>query len=317
MVEFIKKSDESIQVKKEAENCPKLLEKSERVNSDKKSKKSLAIWAILGFILLLIIVGALSGGDEKTRPESTQSQKERQRIFKYVDNPNGLRLRSGPSLSAEILEVLEDKTRVEVLKQQNDWSEVKVGEKQGWVASNYLTTEQQKVTEEKRKKSSIYSINQEVKVGKTIWKLIKTRDRGSILTASESYYWWEDAHSGWYKNLHDKTTNGKFIEVWLDWVNFDEITDEILGDSGLKLKPNRPVVTLIDSKNRKYNPLPDEEILLWAPTETIAEEKLGIPFPLRTFLFFYEIPQNTEGLKIKVRDETTYSNREALIDLGL
>jgi len=109
-----------------------------------KKKTSIVTWIVLGFIVVVVLIGITANNEENktTKPETVQPQQQVSGIIKFVNSPNGLRLRAKPSLSAEILEVLEDKTRVEVLKQQNDWSEVKVGEKQGWVASRYLSEEE-------------------------------------------------------------------------------------------------------------------------------------------------------------------------------
>ena len=71
----------------------------------------------------------------------------------------------------------------------------------------------QDVSQEKTQpKQQVYSVNQEVKVGKSIWKLVLVKDKGSILKASESY----EPRAPYYRTPYDKITDGKFIEIFLE-----------------------------------------------------------------------------------------------------
>ena len=113
-----------------------------------KKKTSIITWFVLGFIIMIVLVGITANDEENdktTKSGAVQLQQQVSKIVKFVNSLNGLKLRTQPSLSADVLEVLKDKAEVEVLKEQKDWSEVRAGEKQGWVASKYLITSHEKM----------------------------------------------------------------------------------------------------------------------------------------------------------------------------
>lgn len=62
--------------------------------------------------------------------------------IRYVNSENGLRLRTEPSIEAEILEILPFAQKVKVLKRKRgedeNWSKVKVNGIKGYVHSDYL-----------------------------------------------------------------------------------------------------------------------------------------------------------------------------------
>ncbi len=79
---------------------------------------------------------------------------------------------------------------------------------------------------------AIFSVNQNVELGKARWILLSAVEKGSILKSSES------------KNpmfTEDKNTTGKFIEVTIEIENIGNETETFIAD---------PV--LVDSKEREY-----------------------------------------------------------------
>ena len=60
------------------------------------------------------------------------------------------------------------------------------------------------------KVTTVYSINQDVRVCEVRWKLIDVKDHGNILKGSESQY------PEWHEDI---TTSGKFIEITLEAEN--------------------------------------------------------------------------------------------------
>lgn len=142
---------------------------------------------------------------------------------------------------------------------------------------------------------TIYSINQNVAVGKAIWKLLAVEDKGSILKGAESKYpSWEE----------DKTTAGKFIEITLEVENVGEITESYISD------PN-----LVDDKNREFKPatgvgawIPEGKELIFADLQ---------PNIVKEFVLIYEVSKDATGLKVKVDDISLGSPKSALIGLGL
>ena len=118
----------------------------------------------------MIVAGIIGSGDEDkaiTPTNVSQSQQETSKTIKFVDNSNGLRLRDEPSLSAEILEVLKDKTKVEVLAKKDEWTQVKAGSNQGWVASKYLA-EQKTQAKKNIQTTDNIAVNQIKKVFKNL-----------------------------------------------------------------------------------------------------------------------------------------------------
>jgi len=162
MIKLTYRSDESFgaaRKEKEVRSSSKPPEELERTNLEKRNNRSLTIWIVLGLILLLMIIGSLSEENNKTtKSEVIRSQQQVSGTIKFVNSPNGLRLRAHPSLSAEVLSVLKDKTKVEVLREQKEWSEVKVKKGTGWVASRYLSQKEEVVYKDTRVKSQIENI---------------------------------------------------------------------------------------------------------------------------------------------------------------
>ena len=142
---------------------------------------------------------------------------------------------------------------------------------------------------------TVYSINQDVRVGDIGWKLIDVKDYGNILKGSKSKY------PDWYE---DKITTGKFIGITLEVENL-----------GTEVK-SMTSYEIIDDRGRKFRPASD--VLAWIP-----EEKELILFPTlnpnitKQFTEIYEVSADATGLKIKVGDLTLLSPKEALISLGL
>jgi len=63
----------------------------------------------------------------------------------HVINVSGANIRAEPSIAAKRITVLPIETRVKVLKTQNDWSQISVNGKTGWVASRLLVLRDQAV----------------------------------------------------------------------------------------------------------------------------------------------------------------------------
>jgi hypothetical protein len=63
----------------------------------------------------------------------------------HVINVAGANVRAEPSIAAKRIAVLPIETRVEVLKTQNDWSQISVNGTTGWVATRLLVLKDQAV----------------------------------------------------------------------------------------------------------------------------------------------------------------------------
>lgn len=144
------------------------------------------------------------------------------------------------------------------------------------------------------KAPTIYSINQDVEVGKARWKLLTVKDKGNILKGVESKY---------PTFQEDKTTTGKFIEITLEVENTGTITESFW------VPPN-----LVDEKGREFKPA--SEVYPWLPEEQIGFKELH-PGVTQQFVWIYEVPTDAIGLKVKVKDIATPAKGEALISLGL
>lgn len=59
--------------------------------------------------------------------------------FSHKVTVDGLRLRSGPSTSFDIIATLSQGEELDVLGKQEGWAKVKVGDLEGWVCADYLT----------------------------------------------------------------------------------------------------------------------------------------------------------------------------------
>lgn len=72
--------------------------------------------------------------------EMTASQSEKSAGVKAVntDNGNGANLRTGPGITFPKIIGLADGSEVVMLKEENGWSNVKAGDREGWVKSEYL-----------------------------------------------------------------------------------------------------------------------------------------------------------------------------------
>jgi hypothetical protein len=75
----------------------------------------------------------------------------------YVDSPDGLQVRNSPSINGEIIFLLQNKSRVEILRINNErvningilgnWVLIKTNEIQGWVFSGYLVHDIDNITD--------------------------------------------------------------------------------------------------------------------------------------------------------------------------
>jgi hypothetical protein len=91
---------------------------------------------IIGSIFFLIIIASV------VYAQSTLS------TIRYVDSPDGLRVRNSPSINGERISLLQNKSRVEILRINDEktnidgisgnWVLIKTNEIQGWVFSGYL-----------------------------------------------------------------------------------------------------------------------------------------------------------------------------------
>lgn len=145
------------------------------------------------------------------------------------------------------------------------------------------------------KTPTVYSINQDVRVGDVRWRLVDVKDKGNILRASESKY---------PTFAEDKTTTGKFIEVTIEVEN---LSTEMKSVSNLKL---------VDDKNREF--IHASDISEWIPEdkELFLLSNLNPNMP-QQFTDMYEIPADATGLKVKVGDLSLWGTKEALISLEL
>ncbi len=58
----------------------------------------------------------------------------------YVDDIRRITFRTGPGIAHKVIDSLESGTKVEVIKQEGGWSQVRLAEgKVGWILSRYLT----------------------------------------------------------------------------------------------------------------------------------------------------------------------------------
>jgi len=141
---------------------------------------------------------------------------------------------------------------------------------------------------------AIYSVNQNVELGKARWILLSAVDKGSVLKSSES----------WAPRItEDKNTTGKFIEVILEIENIGNETETFIAD---------PI--LIDSKEREYKPA--SRVHMWVPDEyetTIPELHPGVP---KKCMLIYEVAKDATDLKLKVHDISFGGSARALISLG-
>ena len=143
--------------------------------------------------------------------------------------------------------------------------------------------------------STIYSINQDVKVSDVRWKLIDVKNRGSVLKASESQY---------PTITKDKTTAGKFIEITMEVEN---LGTEMKSVSNLHI---------VDNKNREFIPASDTSEWIPEEKEMFLLSNLNPNMP-QQFTDIYEIPADATDLKVKVGDLSLWGDKESLISLGI
>jgi hypothetical protein len=141
---------------------------------------------------------------------------------------------------------------------------------------------------------TVYSINQDVRVGDVRWKLLDVKDRSSILRATKSRY---------PTFTKDKITTGKFIEITMEVEN---LGTEMKTVSNLEL---------VDNKGREFTHASD--VSEWIPEgkELFLLSNLNPNMP-QQFVDIYEVPTDATGLKIKVGDLSLWGTDEALISLG-
>jgi peptidoglycan endopeptidase LytE len=79
-------------------------------------------------------------GQKLVIPSSNDGSSQPNKLAKVL--PNNLNYREGPSLTSKIISVLHKDTIVEVIEQGETWSKVKVGETTGYLATDYILTNQ-------------------------------------------------------------------------------------------------------------------------------------------------------------------------------
>ena len=140
----------------------------------------------------------------------------------------------------------------------------------------------------------VYSVDQDVIVGKGRWKVLSATDKGSVLLGSESEYPTITA---------DKTTTGKFIKVSFELENMGTITETWV-----------PSPTVVDSKGREFKS--GDGVWSWIPDEksfTLTSIHPGVPMQ---FIEIYEVSKDSSALKLKVEDISFGGSATALISLG-
>ena len=143
--------------------------------------------------------------------------------------------------------------------------------------------------------AQVYTVNQDVRVGDVRWKLLSARDRGSVLKASESRY---------ATIASDKTTPGHYVEIAMEVENL-----------GTDMKTVTDV-KLVDSKSREFTSSSDTSE--WVPEgkDLFILSNLNPNVP-QQFMAIYEVPADASGLKVEVGDLGLFSNKKAMINLGI
>jgi hypothetical protein len=140
----------------------------------------------------------------------------------------------------------------------------------------------------------VHPINEEVKVGDWKWKIIKVRNRGSILRGSESNY------PEWTK---DKITEGKFIEV--------EMLIQNMGKNTLSYH----YPSLYDEKKREYKTA-SGETYDWIPREKWCWGKdLRPNFSPIDCIEIYEVAKDSTNLWLYI-PSTDWLEKGKFIYLG-
>jgi len=165
-----------------------------------------------------------------------------------------------------------------------------------WVSLSILSTPSpEKPSPEKI--PTIYSVNQDVRVGDVKWKVLEAKDLGSRLKGSQSRY---------PTFQEDVTTTGKFIKVRFEVENL-----------GKELK-SVTWLRLVDSQNREY--VPHSGVSAWIPEkeDLFLIENLNPNIP-KTLAVIFDVAKDASGLKFRVTDLRVLGAgvKEVLIDLGL
>ncbi len=154
---------------------------------------------------------------------------------------------------------------------------------------------QSTASEKQEETQKVYNINQDVRVGDVRWKVTKVVDRGGELKASESKY----------KSIaNTKKTPGKFVQIS---VEVENLGTEMKSASNLKLVDNQGREFISSSDTSEWVPEDEEMFLL---------DNLNPNIPI-TFTDIYEIPEDSEGLKLMVGDLEFFGGDEAKIELGI
>lgn len=141
--------------------------------------------------------------------------------------------------------------------------------------------------------NQVYVADQDVRVGDIRWKLLLARDHGHSLKGSESKYpTFQD----------DKTSSGRIIEINMEVENLG--SDQDLTTS----------VELTDSKGRDFS---SGSFYEWIPEDQSLTLVTLNPNVTKKFRDYYEVPTDATDLKVKVGDLNPFTNKEALIDLGI
>jgi hypothetical protein len=137
-------------------------------------------------------------------------------------------------------------------------------------------------------------INEEIKAGNWKWKVIKVRNRGSILRGSESNYPW----------IKDKITEGKFIEV-----------EMLVQNTGQETLYYYSYPSIYDNKKREYRAA-IVETSDWIPEDKKCGLKQVKPgFSPLDCVEIYEVAKDSTDLWLYV-PSTDWSEKGKFIYLG-
>jgi hypothetical protein len=142
----------------------------------------------------------------------------------------------------------------------------------------------------------VHPINEEVKAGDLKWKIVKVKNRGSMLRGAENFI------SSW---MRDKITEGKFIEV--------EMTVENVGKEPYSFISYSPEI--YDEKKRKFR---DIFALGWIPTEKdciFFHPTIAPGFSPKDCGVIFEVAKDSTNLWLYV-PSTDWSEKGKFIYLG-
>lgn len=140
----------------------------------------------------------------------------------------------------------------------------------------------------------IYSIGEEIKAGDLKWKILRVRNRGSILKGSESiYYSWNE----------DRITEGKFIEV--------EIMVENIGKEPYYFS----VPVVYDDQGRKFTHA--NGVYNWIPETKNCDFMIEIKpgFSPKECIEIYEVAKDSRQLFLYI-ESTNWKEKGSLVFLG-